>query len=301
MYSGHLKLLVCPVTRKSLELEALEQKGNEVIRGKLIGREVRTSYSINDGIPDLVYPQSLYSLDKEFNEKYSSNAAHYDEGMDWLFASFFEEEEEVRTKLVSLLELKPSQSVLNLGCGTGSDSAIIKRTLNEKGKLFNLDLTSGLLKVAKHKLGSSSKNQEYIRANGAYLPFGDNTFDSVFHFGGINMFAEKKKSIQEMARVTRPGGHVVFGDESAAPWLRNKAYGKIITNANPLYKQNPPLHLLPENAEKVSLHYLLGNSFYAISFIVGEEPQLNLDLPIPGKRGGTLRSRYEGHQHNPRS
>ena len=43
---------------------------------------------------------------------------------------------------------------------------------------------------------------------------------------------------------------------------------------------------------------MLGNSFYAISFEKGEEACLNLDLIIPGKRGGTLRSRYEAKLNN---
>lgn len=293
MHIANLKALVCPLSNEPLEIEISKQKGQDIIKGNLVSSKSKRTYSINDGIPDLIFPDKLKALDQEFNEKYSASASQYDVGMKWLFSSFYEDEENVRTKLVELLGLKPAHFVLNLGCGTGSDSVYIQRTLNRKGKLFNLDLTDDLLNIAKRKLGNSSENIEYIQGNASYLPFQPNTFDSVFHFGGINMFSEKKKAIQEMTRVTKPGGRVVFGDEGSAPWLRNKLYGKIIRNANPLYNHKPPMNLLPQNAQDVSLHYLLGNSFYAISYKVGDKPKLNLDLPIPGKRGGTLRSRYE--------
>ena len=294
----NLKTIICPSTHNALELKITKKSGDEIIKGELINKETKVSYPIADGIADLTFPFELKDTDKEFNNKYDANAANYDEGMDWLFKSFFEKEEEVRSKLIGLLKLKTSSKVLNIGCGSGSDSEYIIKKLGANGKLFNLDLTGGLIRIAKKKLGVSSDKLEYIQGNGSYLPFADNSFDSVFHFGGINMFSEKKRAIMEMERVTKKRGIIVFGDESASPWLRRKKFGKIIRNANPLYDHLPPIALLPTNAQNVSINYVLGNSFYAISFEKGEEACLNLDLIIPGKRGGTLRSRYEAKLNN---
>ena len=43
------------------------------------------------------------------------------------------------------------------------------------------------------------------------------------------------------------------------------------------------------------MRWIIGNCFYLIDFRVGDgPPQLNLDLPHKGRRGGTLRSRYYG-------
>lgn len=294
----NIKSIVCPATRMPLALSITKKRGEEVIEGELENKKTKVKYPIVDGIADLTYPFELKATDQEFNDKYNENAVNYDQGMDWLFGSFYEKETEVRNKLVSLLKLKSSHKVLNIGCGTGGDSIYINKKLGAKGKLVNLDLTAGLLRIAKKKLGASSERLDYVKSNGSYLPFEDNTFDAVFHFGGINMFSEKKRAIHEMQRVVKKGGTVVFGDESAAPWLRNKQFGKIIRNANPLYNHLPPIDLLPLNAQNVSIHYLLGNSFYAISFDKGEDAKLNMDLPIPGKRGGTLRSRYEAMLNN---
>jgi len=296
MHIQNLPYLSCPQTHGELGLSVKKKSGASVREGTLYTQGFRTRYPVTGGIADLTFPHELRSLDREFNRKYDANASFYNKGMDWLFASFYEKEKNVRDKLVSLLELKPSHRVLNVGCGTGSDSIYILRKLhNPKGKLINLDLSLGLLKIARKKLGPANRKNEFVRANASYLPFKDATFDSVFHFGGINVFSEKKRSIDEMCRVVRPGGRVVIGDESVAPWLARKEYGKILKAANPLYRHRPPLHLLPEHAQDVSLSYVLGNAFYVIAFRVGEKPSLNLDLTIPGKRGGTLRSRYEAH------
>ena len=46
------------------------------------------------------------------------------------------------------------------------------------------------------------------------LPFKTDTFDSVLHIGGINFFSDKKKAIDEMIRVARPGSKIVIADEA---------------------------------------------------------------------------------------
>ena len=293
MQISSLYNIVCPKSKSQLELQVKDKEGDIIIEGKLICKKCKKVYNIQDEIADFTYPENLKASDREFNEKYQENAILYDEGMAWLFSSFFENEENIRTKLVNFLNIKPKDFILNMGCGSGSDSKFILHQLGKDGKLFNFDLSANLLKISQEKVSNEQTQIEYFIGNGSYLPFTESVFDSLFHFGGINIFSEKKKAIAEMARVVKPGGIVVFGDESAAPWLNKKEYGKILINANPLYKHQPPLELLPDNAQDVSLNYILGNSFYVIVFTVGETVKLNLDLPIPGKRGGTLRSRYD--------
>src|SRR5207237_1494729 len=135
---------------------------------------------------------------------------------------------------------------------------------------------------------------EFHLSNVLHLPFADGVFDAAYHFGSLNTFGDKRRALLEMTRVVRPGGKVVIGDESVAPWLRRRRFGRMLLKANPLYRHLPPLAALPQNAREVSLHWVLGNAFYFIEFRVGEgPPPLNIDLPIPGRRGGTLRSRYE--------
>ena len=293
MRREHLSVLRCPACRGTLELEAQRDDAGEVHEGAL-RCSCGERWEIRDGIAGFTYPVQLKPSDEELQKRYDDGAERYDDGLEWLFRSFHEDQDAVREKLVDLLELSSGATVLDLGGGTGSDSLHITRRLGSAGRLFLLDLSSGMLRIARSKLGKPQPIVEYLLGNGTHLPFADRTFDAVFHFGGINEFAEIPRTFVEMTRVTRVGGKVVVGDESVAPWLRRKTFGRILSNANPLYKHRPPLGALPVEARDVGLRWILGNAFYVIDYRVGEgSPPLDLDLPIPGK-GDSLRSRYDG-------
>jgi SAM-dependent methyltransferase len=132
-------------------------------------------------------------------------------------------------------------------------------------------------------------------ANASYLPFGDNTFDAVFQFGGVGEFSDVARFFSEVVRVTRPGGRVVVGDESMPPWLRKTEFAKILTVTNPQFNAALPLEHMPIEARDVNLRWIIGGTFYLIDFTVGEgEPPADFEFSIPGPRGGTRLTRYHG-------
>nr|NLI49923.1 class I SAM-dependent methyltransferase [Propionibacterium sp.] len=55
---------------------------------------------------------------------------------------------------------------------------------------------------------------DLVLGNGEQLPFADDSFDLVFHIGGINFFDDKAAALAEMARVAKPGTHVLVADET---------------------------------------------------------------------------------------
>ena len=283
----------CPYSLKELTLTVARAEADGVTEGCLNARDGR-SYPITGGIPDLTFPEKLEASDAEFHDKYECGAEQYDAGLDWLFKSFYEDEQTVRTTMIDLLNLKPGMRVLEIGCGTGKDSIIIAKGLSGAGQLFLLEISRNMLEICRAKLADSSVQIEFLLGNASHLPFPDRYFDAVFHFGGLNTFSEKKRALDEMTRVARIGAEVVVGDEGVPPWLREKLIGKILINANPLYRHQLPLEDLPECVRNVQVRWILGNAFYLISYQVGEgAPKVDLDLPIPGK-GDSLRSRYYG-------
>jgi SAM-dependent methyltransferase len=127
------------------------------------------------------------------------------------------------------------------------------------------------------------------------LPFAAASFDAAYHFGGVNLFDNVGRGLAEMARVVKPGGRVVVGDEGVGPWLADSEFGRVLVNSNPLYRHQPPLALLPVSARDVACRWILNGAFYVIDFTVGEgEPFLDLDVEFPGWRGGSHRTRYYG-------
>lgn len=288
MRRASLASMRCPACGAELSLESPDS--DDIGSGTL--RCARGhSFEIADGIPRLVYPAELLPSDAEFQRKYDTGAADYDSGLSWLFEAFRVDEEAVRSSMIDLLEIGPGAHVLETGCGTGNDSRHILERVLPSGTLYAQDLSIGMLRTARGKLGDSAA--EYVLSNASYLPFADGTFDAAFHFGGINTFGELRRALAEMARVVRVGGKVVVGDEGVAPWLKRRRYGRVLIAANPLYRHTPPLDALPESAAEPRVRWIIGNAFYVIDFrVAAGEPFVDVDLPIPG-RGDTLRSRYE--------
>lgn len=265
---------------------------DELVEGRLES-ESGGQYFVKNGIVDFTHPAMLLGNDAEIAEKYNDYANFYDTGLNWLFESFYEDEMSTRSRMLDLLHLKHDSKVLETGAGTGRDSHLIAKRLSPEGQLHIQDISRGMLERCRTRIGKVRPSIEYLLGNASYLPYADDYFDACYHFGGLNTFTEKSKAISEMARVTKPGGRVVFGDESVPPWLVDTEFGRVLINANPLYKHAAPLDCLPACARNVNMQWVIGGVFYLISFDVGVgQPPVDLDLPIPGK-GDSLRKRYE--------
>lgn len=294
MRAGEEKFYVDPVTLESLVLSDEVREGDEIISGVLQSPSGHR-FEIRDGIPNLVYPFELPMVDRKSLQQYEERADAYDRYLPLTFSTYGEDEQTVRNAMVDKLDLRPGSVVLETGAGTGRDSEIIARRLGPDGRLYIQDLSPSFLAKNVERMHGVTARVEPSLANGYYLPFADNSFDACFHFGGINAFGDIKRAFTEMARVTKPGGKVVVGDESMPPWLRETEFGKILMNSNPEFVYPLPLDKLPVEARKTRLEWIIGGVFYLIDFVVGDgEPAADFDFPIPGARGGTHRTRYYG-------
>ena len=291
----------CPRSGSALRLVDPVLRGGAIVSGKLVSPE-GVIYPIENGVPNFVDPALLTAIEAQTKAEYDRVADEiYDVAVDWQFAAMYEDEDAVRESLVDMLDLAPGAIVLEVGCGTGRDSFRLARRLGRDGRLHMQDLSPGMVRACVRRMsdpavaGGFACRLDYSISNAMALPFPDKVFDAVFHFGGFNQFGDLRKGAAELARVARPGGRVVIGDEAVAPWLRGTEFEAIVTTNNPLFKIEAPLAVLPEGARDVTVRWIIGNCFYVIGFRKGEgPPPLNLDLPHKGWRGGTMRSRYFG-------
>lgn len=65
------------------------------------------------------------------------------------------------------------------------------------------------------KKWSAKTNLSLVHGSAEDLPFADNSFDIVFHSGGINFFSDKAKAISEMIRIAKPGTKILIANETA--------------------------------------------------------------------------------------
>jgi ubiquinone/menaquinone biosynthesis C-methylase UbiE len=268
---------ICPKTKTKL---VLSEDGKTLHN---TSSDEPISYEIDD-ILDLTYPKELFEQDRKERVAYDDAFQRYDRGVTWVFESLNSDEQVNRQKMCDLLHLKPGMKVLEVGAGTGKDSELIIKAIAPNGEAYLSDLSPKMLQLAKQRLNPEGVTVNYFIANGTYLPFEDNTFDAVFHFGGINTFAERKEAFEEFSRVAKVGARIVVGDESVPSWLRNEPTYKTLMKANPMFADEVPLQDLPKNIENFELHWIFGFGYYVMGYNKSAiNPEVNVNLQIPGK------------------
>lgn len=223
----------------------------------------------------------------------------HDNAMKWLFTTFDIDGAEFRNGMLARLKLEKGHKVLITSAGAGDDLPYLAKMIGKEGIIYAQDYASPMLMSAvdrsKDMFDLSDYNIEFSISDATKLPFPDDYFDAVYHFGGLNLFADIKQGMLEMDRVVKHGGRVVAGDEGLAPWLIETEFGKMLANNNPLYLCEVPLQHLPDSARDVNLSWVINNCFYLIDYTVSKDPlYIDIDVKHVGRRGGSIRSRYFG-------
>jgi len=264
-----VEYLCCPACKGELELKPEEREESIVVSGRLGCGKCDREYEIAYGLPNLVHPEpeKLPDIDRQFLDQYQRIAASYDRIIRlMMLAGALWEPRARRRDLVAPLELKPGDLVLEVGAGTGSSLPLIADRIGRAGKLFAMDLSPGMLAVAREKMARKGIPAEFGLGNAGYLPYRDGLFDAILHFGGINTFGEKERALAEIVRVARPGGKIVIGDEGLVPGKEKTRFGRWLLKQNTLYANKPPMDLLPDGITDVDLRWIWRGLFYVISF-----------------------------------
>ena len=107
---------------------------------------------------------------------------------------------------VERADLPDRPIVLDLASGTGDFSLLVKRH-HPNSQAFTVDITERMLRFAR------ARGLPYaVCADAGVLPFRDSAFDCVFIGYGLRNFPNLKRALQEIERVTRPGGLLVSLD-----------------------------------------------------------------------------------------
>ena len=111
--------------------------------------------------------------------------------------------------IASRLAIDPHSSVLELACGTGILTRVLRDRLPATVRLVATDLNEPMFRNAAAKF-SGRDTIEWKQADASNLPFADNLFDAVVCQFGFMFFPDKARSAREVHRVLKPGGVFLF-------------------------------------------------------------------------------------------
>jgi len=242
---------------------------------------------------------AFFIQDKNFNEFSATNAEElHRNAMAWLHSTHETTEESLRTRLISeipAVRKAGALKVLVTSCGEGNDLPFLFRRFPD-AVFYIQDVSEQMLTAAIKKTieYEGAIKKFFWLGDACHLPFQDQTFDVVYHFGGLNLFTSPAEGVSEMHRVAKNDGVVLFGDEGIAPFLRQSEIGRALIKNNPLYDSSPPLSSIPEYVDDFKLQYIFHNCFYLVTYRKIENHNINIDVPHEGYRGGSIRTRFYG-------
>jgi ubiquinone/menaquinone biosynthesis C-methylase UbiE len=123
----------------------------------------------------------------------------------------------LRERLVQLARIAAGESVLDVGCGTGTLALAAKRAVGTEGSVVGVDASPDMVALATAKAARSRSDVTFRAAAAERLPFAGATFDVVLSTLMLHHLPAplRRECVREARRVLEPGGRMLAVDFAA--------------------------------------------------------------------------------------
>lgn len=141
--------------------------------------------------------------------------------------------EETRARLPQMIDylvIKPGDTILDVGGGTGILLPLLYNAVGDRGKIVSLDIAEEMLKQSRDN--GYPNNIYYIHADVAAIPLSGEAFNLVICYSCFPHFPDKLKALAEMARVLRNRGRLVICHTASREAINelHKSIGNVVEN-----------------------------------------------------------------------
>jgi ubiquinone/menaquinone biosynthesis C-methylase UbiE len=117
---------------------------------------------------------------------------------------------DITEKTIRLMDLRPGERVLDLGCGAGWATRLLARRVADpdgSGKVVGLDVSDEMIQRAQ-AMPAEFGNAAYVCASAQKIPGGDGFFDKVLSVESFYYYPDQERVLRELFRVMAPRGRM---------------------------------------------------------------------------------------------
>lgn len=152
-------------------------------------------------------------------------------------------EKTFRNETIALAQVKPGDTVLDVGCGTGSLALAAKKQVGPTGNVHGTDASPEMIQVARQKVAKAEIDVTFQAGLVENITFPDNQFDVVLSSLMMHHLPDnlKQDGLAEIYRVLKPGGRLLIVD------IESSSGGSIFQRLSDLIVQLHGGHTAMEN------------------------------------------------------
>jgi ubiquinone/menaquinone biosynthesis C-methylase UbiE len=143
-----------------------------------------------------------------------------------------------------------------LDISTGTCNSLYRHGwMNLNAEYTGLDLSETMLLQGQAFMSTKQVPMDFVLGDAMRLPLQNETFDIVLNYGAVNGFANPQLALEEMARVTKKGGLVLFLDEQlyeSASFVERLYFKTVLSSHNVIHRC--PVELLPASLTGIEVN-----------------------------------------------